>query len=103
MTNIGEILAYNIKTYRKNLGLSQAKLADKVNTATNYIGMIELGKQFPSPAMIEKIAQALDVESPMLFSTHAVPARSVEKLHKSILMDIEKVIADRLQEYEETQ
>ena len=38
------------------------KLAEYCNTATSYIGEIEIGRRFPSIGMIEKIATALRIE-----------------------------------------
>jgi len=38
------------------------KLAEYCNTATSYIGDIEIGRRFPSIDMIEKIACALRIE-----------------------------------------
>jgi transcriptional regulator with XRE-family HTH domain len=103
MTDLRKVLASNIKLYRKALGLSQSKLADKVDTATNYIGMIETEKQFPSPQMLEKIAKALQIDTLELFSLKPSPVDvSVEKLRKDILTDIslalEKIICTRLHE-----
>ena len=43
------------------------KLADKLNTSTSYIGEIEINRKIPSMEMIEKIANALDVEPFRLF------------------------------------
>jgi len=37
------------------------------DSSTGYIGEIECGKRFPSVAMIERIAQALEIESWSLF------------------------------------
>ena len=68
MTNIKELLGSNIKSYRNNLGISQAKLAEMINMATNYLGLIEGGKKFPSADMIERIASALGKDSSDLFS-----------------------------------
>ena len=68
MTNIKELLGSNIKTYRRNLGISQAKLAEMVDMATNYLGLIEGGKKFPSADMIERIAFALGIDTPDLFT-----------------------------------
>jgi transcriptional regulator with XRE-family HTH domain len=100
MTHLGEVLAGNMKMYRKKLGLSQEKLAQKVDTATNYIGMIESGKQFPSAPMLEKIARALEIDSTELFSTQSLPSYKVEKLQKDILREIEQLIADKLRAFE---
>ena len=41
MTNIRTVLAENMKTRRKNLGISQSDLAERINTAPNYISKIE--------------------------------------------------------------
>jgi len=72
MTDIRELLAKNIKKYRKIKGFSQENLAEKAFTSTTHIGMIEIGKKFPSPKMLEQIVEALGVDTPELFTTEAV-------------------------------
>jgi transcriptional regulator with XRE-family HTH domain len=102
MTDIRQVLAANIRQYRKKLGLSQSKLAEKAETATNYIGMIETGKQFPSTEMMEKIAGALEIDTLELFSARPVPVdESLRNLKKEILGEIEKLVAARLQDFRE--
>jgi transcriptional regulator with XRE-family HTH domain len=83
-----------MRLYRKNLGLSQSKLADRVDSATNYIGMIETAKKFPSPEMIERIAEALQIDTLQLFSMKPVQLdlSSIERLRKEILSDIKKML-----------
>ena len=39
MTDLRQILASNMKFYRKTLGISQAKLAEMVNITDNYIAL----------------------------------------------------------------
>ncbi len=56
MTNIQRCLAQNMKKHRKRMGLSQAALAERAGTAANYIALIEVGKNFPSLPMLEKMA-----------------------------------------------
>jgi len=68
MTRLRTILAKNIKAYRKELGISQFKLADMIDSAPNYIAMIEAEKRFPTDTMLEKIALAFDKEPYELFS-----------------------------------
>jgi len=68
MTNIRTLLSFNIKKRRQILGISQINLAEKVGTSTQYIGQIEQNKKFPSPEMLERIAEALEIDSPQLFS-----------------------------------
>jgi transcriptional regulator with XRE-family HTH domain len=87
-----------MKAKRQDLGLSQVRLAEKVNTAPTYIAMIELEKKFPSVEMLERIAAALEIDAPELFSAAGLPADSIKKLHEAVLSDFEKVVNDRLKE-----
>jgi transcriptional regulator with XRE-family HTH domain len=57
-----QVFIGNLKEYRKKEGLSQMKLAEFCDTATSYIGDIEIGRRFPSIDMIEKIAGVLKIE-----------------------------------------
>ena len=68
MIKLKTVIAQNIRAYRNEMGLSQIKLADLVDTAPNYIAMIEAEKRFPSDTMLERIASALRREPFELFS-----------------------------------
>jgi len=98
MTNLRQVLALNMKKRRNTLGFSQAKLAEKVNTAPTYIAMIELEKKFPSVEMLERIAEALEMDTTELFSVKPLPEDSLKKLHKAVLQDFEKIITKKLKE-----
>jgi transcriptional regulator with XRE-family HTH domain len=93
MTDLRQLLASNMKLYRGNLGLSQSKLADKVDTATNYIAAIEAGRKFPSVEMLERIARALKIDTPALFSMESLQISAINSLHKEIIGDITQIIA----------
>jgi len=97
MTSLRELLAFNIKNKRRELGLTQTKLAEKVDAAPTYIAMIELCKRFPSVDMLERIATALEIDPPELFAVGSFHIKSVEELHAAVLLDIKKVISDRIQ------
>ena len=92
MTDIKKLLGSNIKFYRVKLGISQAKLAEMAGMATNYLGLLENGKKFPSSEMIERIAFALEKDSYDLFAI--IPAQQNWK--KTILSKINAVINDEL-------
>jgi transcriptional regulator with XRE-family HTH domain len=94
MTNIRQLLAHNIKAYRNEQGLTQARLAELAGTATHYIAMIEGCKNFPSPEMIERLAGALKKDSIDLFAL--TPMRISWK--ESILTEIESLIHKRILE-----
>ena len=64
---IQDLFILNLKTHRKLRKISQMRLADLCDSSSGYIGEIESGKRFPSVAMIERIAAALEIESWHLF------------------------------------
>ena len=62
-----QIFMANMKKRRKQLGLTQEKLAERCNTDPCYIRQIEIGRRFPSLKYIERIAQSLDIAPYLLF------------------------------------
>jgi transcriptional regulator with XRE-family HTH domain len=92
MTNLKKLLAFNMKEQRRILGISQATLAERVNTSTHYIAMIELEHKTPSLPMIERIAAALQIDAPELFSMQSIPQETIKELQKAVLSDINKAV-----------
>ena len=93
MTNLRELLAFNMKERRRKLGISQAKLAEKADLFTQYVAMIELGRKFPSPEKMELIACALEIDTPELFSMPP-SVEAVLQYRQIILTDLEKAIGE---------
>ena len=94
MKRLGTIFIKNLKEYRKKCGLTQEKLAEKVNVTPHYIGMLEMGRNFPATDLIERIAKALNVEMYELFVESLSPARELEKLRHDIMLEIKKTITE---------
>jgi len=65
--NLKRLVIDNIKRIRKEKGISQEKLAEACNTATSYIGLMEIYRNVPKLSTIERIAAALDVDPLVLF------------------------------------
>jgi transcriptional regulator with XRE-family HTH domain len=65
--DIQKILITNIRKWRKQAGISQAKLAELCGTAPAYIRQIETGRKCPSLNYIGKIAAALHIAPHQLF------------------------------------
>jgi transcriptional regulator with XRE-family HTH domain len=86
-----------MKLHRKALGLSQAKLAEIIDTASNYIALIESCKRFPTPQMIERIAFALKIDTPDLFSLEKPKSLSIKDTHEQILSDVDQILTKRLE------
>jgi len=92
MTSLRALLAHNIKEKRRILGFTQANLAEKVKTSTHYIGQIELENKFPTPEMLERIATALEIDSPQLFSMNSFPTEAIKQFQDGLLNDVEKAV-----------
>jgi transcriptional regulator with XRE-family HTH domain len=96
MTSLRALLSHNIKEQRRILGITQAKLAEKVETSTHYIGQIELGNKFPTPEMLERIAAALEIDSPQLFSMNSFPTEVIKQFQEGLISDVETAIASAI-------
>ena len=89
-----ELFIVNLKDFRKSYKISQAKLAELCGSSQAYIAEIEVGKKFPSPDMIEKIASAFNIESYCLFQNNAaIDIRTLTPLKRQeIIEKITKII-----------
>jgi len=97
MTSIRDILANNLKENRKRCGFSQAKLAEEADTSTQYIAMIEISRKFPTPEMLDRLAEALGIETYELFVVKPSPEDAMERLHNSIISNIEQIVAEAVE------
>jgi transcriptional regulator with XRE-family HTH domain len=96
MTNLRELLSFNMKEQRRILGISQAQLAERVNTSAHYISQIEQKNKFPSPEMLERIAAALEIDSTRLFSLFSKDSftdEAVQQFQEGVLSDVGLAIA----------
>lgn len=75
-------------------------MAEKVDTSTHYIGMIETKNKFPSPEMLERIAFALGIDTIDLFSTAVDPTQTIIMCREAALKDIRGIIDEKLRELE---
>jgi transcriptional regulator with XRE-family HTH domain len=98
MTSLRDLLAKNMKAYRHALGLSQAKLAEKVNTSTHYVGMIETKNKFPSPEMLERLAAALGIDTTELFSKESKLPETLKVYRKEALEDMKGLLGEFIDE-----
>ena len=73
------------------MGISQAKLAEKVDTSTHYIAQIEQMNKFPSVEMLERIAAALEMDSPELFSTEVFTDEAIKCIQDKVQADLDEV------------
>jgi len=67
MKSIALVVGERIQAYRRNIGLTQADLAEKAELHTAYVGQIERGERNATLKSIEKISRALNVPFEVLF------------------------------------
>lgn len=97
--NLGE----SIRSIRKETGMSQARLAGKAGLSCNAMNGIERGRNFPSMATLNRIAQSLEVPVSyiLLFAVDdddiPAPAREQVKLN----MDYIKKVLMKYRKYDE--
>lgn len=65
--DIVKVFGTNLKKYRTELGLSQEAFADKCGMHRTYISAIECYRRSISLENIQRIAEALGIETYMLF------------------------------------
>jgi len=96
MTDCRQLLAKNMKKYRKTLGLSQMRLAEMVGCSTTLIGNIEINRRFPSADNINRIAKALEVSVSDLFAEQEPESMkkmsSQQKRKSQLKMKVNKAI-----------
>lgn len=61
-----QIFRNNVKFYRKQLNISQEKLAELSDLSTNYIGDIERTNRKVTIDTIEKVAKGLNIDPTLL-------------------------------------
>lgn len=103
MTNILLVLGSNIKKYRKNLGWTQANLAEKAGISVPFMTQIELGRKSASLEVVQNIASALNVSYEQLFDENDAGSEKqpnlvlLEKqISDSVLKQIHKEFCDFL-------
>lgn len=79
MTNIKKLLGKRIKYIRKQRGLTQEQLAEKVGIGTPNISYIECGKFAPAIDTLEKIAKILHVEPYELYKFEIKDSKEIKQ------------------------
>ena len=69
------VFAKNLRRMRKEMGMSQEKLAELCDLHRTYIGMIERDEQNVSLDIVDKIASSLGVE-PYILLQEPIPVKS---------------------------
>ena len=65
--DIPQLFGRNVQKYRKELGLTQEQLSEKLKISQKHLSIVETGTQFASASLIGRIARELNVSPAMLF------------------------------------
>jgi len=96
-----DVFIQNLKNFRVQRGFTQAEFAEKCDTATSYIGQIEIGDRFPSMKLIEKFAEVLQIKPHLLFfneSDDVSDEQLIKKEAEAISNDMKIKLTNRLTE-----
>ena len=92
MANIREVLANNIKEYRRKNGFSQDKLSEIAGISSQYLATVETCRKFPTPEVLDRLAEALGIETYELFTVAPTPQNELEMLRLDIIEEVVKTI-----------
>jgi transcriptional regulator with XRE-family HTH domain len=95
-------LGRNIKFFRHRKELTQANLAEKADISIIFLSNIERGAKYPKPAILSRIAKALEVEVFELFKTEIVQEDSKEimsRLSEDMTKGVNVVMQDIIKQY----
>ena len=94
MNGIKILFGRRVKELRLKRNMTQAYLAELINVDDKHISCIENGKKFPSPSVMEKIAQAFNIETKDLFEYYHLQDESDLKI--GIMNMLENLTQDEL-------
>lgn len=75
--NIKKDFGQRIKELRNKKGITQYQLAEMTGIDPKHMSHIETGRSFPKADLIEKFANALDIEYIQLFQTEHLQDRDI--------------------------
>lgn len=84
--NIKKDFGLRIKELRNKKGITQYQLAEMTGIDPKHMSHIETGRSFPKADLIEKLANALEIEYTELFQTEHLQERKVllNKINNSL-------------------
>ena len=85
MTHFQRVFIQNLRFLRMEKKLSQMRLSELVDITPNYLNAVENGKNFPSPEVLQRIIDVLEVLPYQLFLEHPNKQKAAKYNEKSIL------------------
>ncbi len=89
VVNVKKMLGLRIKELRKFRKMTQEQLAERINIEPNNVSKIEIGKNYPSPENLAKIAIALNIEIHELFMFDNNP-KPIEEIKTFLINEVQQ-------------
>jgi len=86
------LLSRNIKLYRLHSNFSQAELAEKAGISIPYLGAVERGDKWPSPATLAALARSLGYEPYVLLLPESRSSQEIKKFMIKLDKDISALV-----------
>lgn len=67
--NVAQLFGQNVRRYRKQAGLTQEQLSEKLGISQKHLSIIENGAQFASASLIDEICAGLNISVGALFGS----------------------------------
>ena len=77
------LIGKRISNIRKDQGLTQAELSEKVGISEKYLSRVERGRQMPSIVVVARICEALSISSDQLLALNQITALN-DSIHNVI-------------------
>jgi len=85
MTNIQRLFIQNLRFFRSEKKISQIQLSELVNITPNYLNAVENGKNFPSPEVLQRMIDVLEILPYQLFLEYPDKLKMADQDEKNIL------------------
>jgi transcriptional regulator with XRE-family HTH domain len=102
MTRFQETFIRNLRSFRKEKGFSQLKFSEIINISPNYLNAVENGKNFPSPEVVQTIADALEILPYQLFLEYSIDATPIPQEKTAIIQELTLVKQKFIKSIDET-
>ena len=90
--NVRSIIASNLTKYRKNLGLTQLELAEKLNYSDKTLSKWERGESIPDIVTLKQLASIFGVSVDVLISKKVLLLHLFEKKTRNRQLDAKSFV-----------
>ncbi len=103
MTYLHQVVGANVRRARRQLGYTQAFVAEQCNVSAGHISEIEHGNKFPSARLFEQLAHVLSMQPYELLQEYGPvssaggrepPSVLSDALKQNLISSIDEVVRD---------